>query len=233
MNHKLLKKFQRLRIPWERYGNRILRLAVVLLATAAALRLLHESLRLVFGDPQIDGANDLKNFQNAMKGLFAGQPIYRELGTSPYPPASYAIFWPLLGWLDLTQGRLFWTASLIAVLAWITVLIIRESKANSPLERILVALLLLSMNGTGVTIGNGQLGLHILAALLTALVLVLQKNSSIMQQILAALLLLLALAKPTISAPFVWMVMFAPHGKRILFLTGIGYLTVSWLAVSY
>ena len=233
MNDKVLKKFRRLLILWERYGNRILRLAVVLLATAAAFRLLHESFRLVLGDPQINGPNDLRNFQNAMKGLFAGQPIYRELHTSPYPPASYAIFWPLLGWLDLTQARLFWTASVIAVLAWIIVLIIRESKANSPLERILVALLLLSMNGTGVTIGNGQLGLHILAALLTALVLIRQQNSSILQQCLAALLLLLALAKPTISAPFIWMVMFAPHGKRILFLTGIGYLIVSWIAVSY
>ncbi|MCI0416186.1 DUF2029 domain-containing protein [bacterium] len=223
-----------MQIFWEKYGNRILRMAVVLLAIAATFRLLHESLRLVIWDlSTLGGPNDLRNFQNAMKGLFAGQPIYKELGTSPYPPASYAIFWPFLGWLDLSKARLLWAITLVAVLAWLIVLIIRESKATSHTERILAALFLLSMNGTGVTIGNGQLGLHILPALVTALLLIQHKDLSIQNQFFASLLVLFALAKPTISVPFLWILLFAPHGKRILFLTSIAYLAITWLALSF
>ncbi len=254
---RLLNHFRSVQIFWERYGNSILRIAVLLLAAAAAFRLLHEGLRLVVWDPStLGGPNDLRNFQNAMKGFFAGQPIYEELKTSPYPPASYAIFWPFLGWLDLSKARLLWAFTLVLVLAWLIVLILRESKATTHAEKILLALFLLSMNGTGVTIGNGQLGLHILPALLS--VLLLQHSGgraslpadrktmagtetrpprnthlSIQNQIIAALLVLFALAKPTISAPFVWIVLFAPYGKRILFLAAIGYLAITCLALSF
>ena len=219
------------------YRDSLLRLAVVLLAAAAAFRLLNELLRLASPDPYLQNANDLRNFQNAMKGLFAGQPIYEELRTSPYPPASYAIFWPFLGWLDLTQARFLWTITVVAALAWLIVLLIRESKANSLTERFLVALLLLSMNGTGVTIGNGQLGIHILAALVPALLLIQRKETdgrdALPAEILVAFLVLFALAKPTITVPFLWIIFFAPHGKRILFVTFTAYLAITLLALSF
>lgn len=231
---RLLNHLTRVQIFWERYGNSILRIAVLLLAAAAAFRLLHEGLRLVVWDPfTLGGPNDLRNFQNAMKGFFAGQPIYEELKTSPYPPASYAIFWPFLGWMDLSKARLLWAITVVTVLAWLIVLILRESKATTLTEKILLALFLLSMNGTGVTIGNGQLGLHILPALVTSLLLIQQKDLSVRNQIFASALVLFALAKPTISAPFLWILLFAPHGKRILFLTSIAYLAITWLALSF
>lgn len=233
ISQTLEKNIGRLQSFWDLYGNRILRICVVLLAAAATFRLLHEFVRLAIPDPYIQGANDLRNFQNAMKGLFAGQPIYKELGTSPYPPASYAIFWPFLGWLDLTPARMLWAITLIGVLIWFIVLLLRESKATSLTERILVALILLSMNGTGVTIGNGQLGLHILPALLTALLLTQHRDVTIPNQIFTSLLVLLALAKPTISVPFLWILLFRPQGIRTLFLTFIGYLAITWLALSF
>jgi len=229
VNHPI-RLCDRIQVIWNRYGNRILFVAAVLLATAAAFRLLNEFWRLAFWDPQMKGANDLRNFQNAMKGLFTGQPIYRELNTSPYPPASYAIFWPFLGWLDFAKARLLWTFTIILVLIWLSILVVRHSKASTKLECTVAALLLLSMNGTGVTIGNGQLGLHVLAALLNAL-LILDKKSSLREQVFAALLFLFAVGKPTISAPFVWIVLFASYGIRVLVITGTGYLALTAIAV--
>jgi hypothetical protein len=45
------------------------------------------------------GAIDLKILHRLVQLWFVGQPVYPELPGALYPPASYAMLWPFLGWL--------------------------------------------------------------------------------------------------------------------------------------
>ena len=64
-------------------------------------------------------------------------------------------------------------------------LVLRESKAITPLERVFVALMPLSMYATGATIGNGQLIIHLLPALLFGLLLLYSRPSGWRTDLLA------------------------------------------------
>ncbi|MCI0556815.1 MAG: DUF2029 domain-containing protein, partial [Anaerolineae bacterium] len=154
-----------LRQLWSRYKRTVLLVAVVLLTFLAAIKLTDEFRRLIWEQDRT-GAIDLKLFSRRVKHWFAGNPVYGDL-RSTFPPASFLIFWPFVGWLSVPTARYLWALTTIALLVWLCRLIIRESKAQTPLERAFVALMLLSMNAVGVAIGNGQLILHLLPLLIT------------------------------------------------------------------
>ena len=65
-------------------------------------------------------------------------------------------------------ARLLWAATGLVALAWLAWRMVWVSGAQTALERAFVALMLLSMNATGVAIGNGQVIVHILALLVAA-----------------------------------------------------------------
>ncbi len=96
-----------------------------------------------------------------------------------------------------------------------------------------MALMLLSMNATGVTVGNGQLILHILPVLLTALLLLDQRRDEWGRDLLVAVLVLMALVKPTVSAPFIWLVLFIPGRLRPALLVIAGYIALTIFAASF
>ncbi|MCI0554835.1 MAG: glycosyltransferase 87 family protein, partial [Anaerolineae bacterium] len=193
---------------WSRYNRTILLVSVVVLTFLAALKLSDEFRRLLW-DQGYTGAIDLRVFFRRTRHWFAGDPVYGNL-RSTFPPASFLIYWPFCGWLSLSSARYFWALTTIVVLIWLCRLIIRESGARNPLERVFVALILLSMNALGVTIGNGQLILHLLP-LLTTVALILDKGPPTWSNhLLAAGLFLVALVKPNVTAPFFWLVVFLP-----------------------
>lgn len=115
-----------------------------------------------------------------------------------------------------------------------TVVVVRASGATSRLERALVALMLLSMNAAGVTVGNGQVILHVLPVLLTG-VLLLRAAPNARNDLLGSSLMVLALVKPSIAAPFLWPAIFGPSRVRLAPLLPIGaaYLGLTLLAISY
>ena len=111
----------------------------------------------------------------------------------------------------------------VAALSWLVRWSLRESKAITPLERVFVALMPLSMYATGATIGNGQLIIHLLPALLFGLLLLHSRPSGWRTDLLAAFLILLTLVKPTVSVPFFWIVLFAVRVRPAV-LVALGYI---------
>jgi len=219
-------------IWWTSHGIAVLRLACAAMALLAVLKLGDEFRRLLWESGHA-GAVDLKLRHEEIHDWFAGQPLYQVRPTAVYPPATYVLLWPFLGWLDLTPARWLWAVTSVVALGLLVYLTVRESGAATRLQSAFVALMALSMNATGVTIGNGQLALHILPALLCALLLLRRNQGQWRIRLLAVGLLLFALVKPTLSAPFLWIMLFAGGGLTTLALVALGYLGLTLFALSF
>jgi hypothetical protein len=217
---------------WAAHKTRLLLLACVVMGVLAALKLGDEFRRLLF-EPSHDGAIDTRNFHLLVRGWFEGRPLYEELTAAVHPPATYVLLWPLLGWLELTPARWLWALTSLVALGALVYLVVRESGADTRLEYLFVALLVLSMNATGVTIGNGQTSLHILPALLFGLLLLNRNSGRRRVSLLAIGLLLFTLAKPNISAPFLWIALFSGGGLLTSLLIALGYGALTILALPF
>lgn len=242
MDHSLQRPIKTgisiLRPWWDNHGAMALRLAVALMALVAFMWLGYEFWRLLWGSEPIwpsspTGAVDLKLRHEEVHHWFLGKPVYGTLPGAIYPPASYALLWPLLGWLDLTPARWLWAVMSVLALVWLIYLIIHESGADTPLESFFVALMPLSMYATGATIGNGQLIVLILPAILAGLLMLHRRQDRWSGELLAAALVLMALVKPSISVPFFWIVLFVPRRLRPALLVSLGYVALTLFAVSF
>jgi hypothetical protein len=227
-----LRGINLLRSLWDDHGNLVFKSAVLLMTIAALIWLGYEFWRLVWQSGEM-GAIDLRQRHDEIQAWFAGKPVYGKIVTAVYPPASYAILWPLMGWLTVTAARWFWAATTAIALVWTVFLCVRESGAHTPLQRTFVGLMPLSMYATGATIGNGQLLVHILPVLVAGLLLLKSEESSRHQDLLAGALVLIALVKPTITAPFFWMVLFVPARLRPAMIVSIGYVALSFFAALF
>jgi hypothetical protein len=179
------------------------------------------------------GAIDLNLNQNEVQHWFAGSPIYHESKNAVYPPASYVILWPFFGWLGFTAARWLWAITAVVALYWLIHLILRESGAKTPLERLFVTLMLLSMYATGAAIGNGQLIDHLLPVLIAGILLLQPKQVGWRMDLFSATLLLGALVKPNITVPFFWIILFVPNRLRPALLVCIGYGALTLLGTSF
>jgi hypothetical protein len=226
MNHAISRSF------WAKYGTRVLKLAALLMAIAAVVWLSYEFWRLIWQSGEM-GAIDLRQRHYEMQAWFAGKPVYGDIVTAVYPPASYAILWPLMGWLTVTAARWVWAVTTAFALMWTVFLCVRESGALTSLQRTFVGLLPLSMYATGATIGNGQLLVHILPVLVAGLLLLNIQEPSWRRDLLAAALVLAALVKPTVTAPFFWIVLFVPARLRPAVMVSIGYAALSFFAALF
>jgi hypothetical protein len=221
-----------LRTWWTDRSTRLLRIAVVLLAALALLKLGDEFRRLIWESGR-SGAIDLRILHELVYRWFAGRSVYSELITAVHPPATYAILWPLLGWLAVAPARWLWAGTTVAVLGWLAYLTVHESGADTPLERVFVALMLFSINATGVTIGNGQLTVHLLPVLVAGLLLLRRGRGGGREDLLAAAMLLVTLAKPSVSVPFFWIVLFVSGRLRPALLVALGYIALTLFAASF
>ena len=209
-------------------GRAILRVSIAVMALYACAKLGDEAYRLTVRTDYL-GAIDLKLRYREVHEWFAGKPVYGRIPAAVYPPATYAILWPFLGWMSLGAARWLWAVTSAGALAWLAALLVRESGARDPLERWFVVLLPLSLNATGVCLGNGQLIIPLLPTLLTGLVLICRPGGSWARDAVASGLIAVALAKPSIAAPFFWIALFAPGRLRPAALTLVfyGLLTVA------
>ncbi len=221
------------RRTWNTHRTAILRVSIALLGCYATLKLSTEFWRLLF-DPSPAGAIDLQILNRQTRAWFDGHLVYAGSTLAPHPPATFAILYPFLGWLEFSEARWVWAATTVVMLGTLTILLVRASGATTRLERGLVALMLLSMNATGVTIGNGQVILHILPVLLTG-VLMIRAAPSARRHWLGSSLLVLALVKPSVTAPFLWPALFGASRVRLapMLTIGAGYLGLTLLAASY
>ena len=216
-------------ILWTRYRSKILWFVIRLMVVVAVIWLGYEFWRLLW-QPGEMGAIDLRLRYFEVQEWFTGRPIYEQVANAVYPPASYVMLWPFLGWLSVSAARWFWAATSIIALLWLIQLTLRESGASTPQERALIALIPLVMYGTGATIGNGQLALHVLPCLMASILWLRQRQRGWYQDLLIAALMLFALVKPTISVPFFWIVLFVPTGLRPASFVCLGYAGLTQLA---
>jgi hypothetical protein len=178
------------------------------------------------------GAIDLKQRYNEVHGWFSGMPVYVEID-AVYPPASYVILWPLLGWIGIRSAIFLWAVTSAVAIGWLAYLVIRQSGANTPLENLFVGLLPLSMYATGATVGNGQLIVHILPILLAGLLLVHQRQNTWRSDLLGSTLVLMSLVKPNVTTPFFWIVLFKPGRFRPAVLVSLGYFAFTLAAACF
>jgi hypothetical protein len=185
------------------------RIGVIAMAALAAAKLSDEFLRLVWRSGYT-AAIDLKLRHAEVHAWFAGAPVYETMRSPTYPPATYVLLWPFLGWLPLEPARWLWAATTAAALAWLTWLVVRESGATAGWDRAFAALMVLALNQTGVAVGNGQLILLVLPPLLAGLFLIHRGRGRWLEDVVAAACIIFTLVKITLTAPFLWLVLFAP-----------------------
>ena len=224
--------FLRIHKEWTVHEKTALRSAIILMAIAAGVWLSYEFWRLVW-QTGYWGALDLLTMRTRTGQWVNGLDVYGKSSNAFYPPASYLLIWPLLGWLDEAPSRWFWAITTLVALGWLIYLIVRASGAETARERLFVALMPLSMYATGATIGNGQLILHLLPFLIAGVLLLRRTPTNWLNDLLSAALIVVSLVKPNVSAPFFWVVMFAPNRLRPAILAATGYLGLTVLAASF
>ena len=204
--------------------------AAAILSAAAAVWLPIGFHRLL-SDVDWLSAYDVKLRHEEVARWFAGMPIYDEMRDAIYPPASYAELWPLLGWLDLEPARRLWAAACAAGLLWLALLCGRHAVPTaSNRVRAVAALVPAALWSTGHSIGQGQLVVLVLPAVLTGVGLAME-GACWGHEVAAALLVLFALVKPSLTAPFFWILVVAR--PRVAALASLGYLVLTLLATSY
>jgi hypothetical protein len=179
------------------------------------------------------GAVDLHQRYVEVQDWFGGRKVYGRSETPTYPPASYVLLWPFLGWVTFNQARWIWAVTTIVVLAWFIRLARRESLVRTSQERTLVTLMPLAAYATGATVGNGQLSVHLLPLLVASLLLVAKGPGRWRDDLLAAGLFIPALVKPSFSLPFYLLVLFLPRRIRPAALIAAGYGAITLLACSF
>jgi hypothetical protein len=215
---------------WTHHRKALVASAIGIMGIAAAVWLGFGGWRLAV---QVDplAAVDLLLRQTEVRGAFMGEDLYENYPSAVYPPASYVIMWPLLGWCEPAVARWLWLVTSALTLGWLMALLIRESPARTPGEKIFIGLLPLCTYAAGTTLGNGQLILHALPCLLSGTLLLTRGKISLGRDVLGAILIVLALVKPSVAAPFVWIVLFVPGRLRPISLVVGIYLLLTLVGV--
>lgn len=234
----LISIAERLVAWWLPRKGRLLFAACALMSVSAVIWLVYQFWRLLVGEAPIwpgspVGAVDLRIIRGLVDSWLEGQAVYRQTGVATYPPASHLLLWPLLGWPPSAALRGYWAVTTLLALAWLISLSLRLSGAGAGAERALVVLTPLSMYATGATIGNGQLTIHLLPMLLASVLLAARASGRWRDDLLAAILMLLALSKPSLSAPFFWLLLWLPGRLRPALLTLGGYAGLTLWAAAF
>jgi len=223
---------------WPRRHARLMRLAILLMIGIAGIWISYETWRLLFQETPAGnralmgaiGAVDLSLRHLEVNCWYAGEPIDRTLGNAVYPPASHLILWPFVGWLSFPTARWLWALVTLVALAFLIPLYSRSAGATSRQERWFLALIPLATYPVGATIGNGQLSILVFLCLLAALPRLRTNSISWKRDLAITALFLFALVKPTMAAPFFWIVLFSAGGLRPAALIGAGYAGLTWLS---
>ncbi len=181
------------------------------------------------------GAIDLKLLHRMVNAWFAGEPVYTgpHAYLNTYPPASMALIAPVYGWHEPSAAMLAWIVGAVAALAWLLPQLVRESGAETRLERAFVALMPLAIYPTGAVIGNGQLTLFVLPLALAGLLLLRSRDGSWGRDVVASLLIVAALAKPAVAAPFFLIAAFAVGSFRPALLICAAYAALTLFAATF
>jgi hypothetical protein len=228
---------------WQRHGERLLRIAVALELAAALPWLAYQLWRLLSAaEPvwpgSVRGGLDLASLHAWSELWFDGVDPYRPENVRPlavavYPPASFLLLWPFVGWLDVDAARLLWAATALGALFGLSRLAVRASAVRTPVARWFVGLLPAALYPAGATLGNGQSGLHVVALLVAAVLHFEQRPRGAARSVVASLAMLWALFKPSLAAPFFWLVLLARGGWRPAAAIAAGYAALTGAACAF
>ncbi|MHC4263073.1 MAG: glycosyltransferase 87 family protein [Planctomycetota bacterium] len=216
----------------EVFGPRLLGLLVGLLLLLGLVFGGYQSWRAL-EEPGPRGAIDLRNRFVETEAWFEGKKVYARYHDAMYPPASYALLAPAIVPFKFPTARIVWFCFELLCVVAIVLALIHACGARAPNERRLWAFMVLGTYPLGASIGNGQLGAPTLAALLGMAVLLGVSDTAQRvawgRGVLAACLLLVALAKPTLAAPFFW-VLLVRGGWRAAVACVLGYVALTFAA---
>lgn len=223
----------------KQHYHTLLQIATGMMAVIAGLWLSYEIWRFLWEPdylgplPIHPGAIDLKMRFNEVNAWFQGTPVYKTIGSAVYPPASYVIFWLLLGWLSLPYAKLLWLAASLFVVWIFSRQLIRYSLASSPLEKRFIGWLPFAAYATGATIGNGQVIVFVLPLLLAGIWNICHSSIPAIRRKLGNVAILLALVQPTIAAPFFWLIMFVPRTIKPAAIIVMSYVLLTGFALMF
>jgi len=163
-------------------------------------------------------------------GWFEGIQLYKLNANAVYPPASYLMMWPLVGWLGFAGARILYGVVIAACVLQLSRGFRNACGVESRYEKRLLFLVPLATYPVGATIGNGQLGIFVVLSVMAAIPLLWTAKASWKRDALIAALFLIALVKPTLAAPFFLVILLLPGGFRPATLTVLGYAALTWIA---
>ncbi len=215
----------------EWYLNRsksLFKIAIVLMSFLAVSRLAYQFWRLLM-DQNRNGAIDLRIAHQWVNLWFGGKPLDKVV----LLPATYTMLWPFTGWLSFESARWLWAILYIISVAWLLRIVIGETGIKKREEILFSVLFILSIYPTGITIGNGQVILFLLPAILTAVLLERKRERSLGRDTVVSLLLLFSLLKITVTAPFFLILLISQRAFRPLIIAASGYIILTYVAISY
>jgi glycosyl transferase family 87 len=216
----------------DRLWRSFLLLGACLMAAAALYRIPVELSRLATEPLGSGAATDLIKRFREVHPWFDGRPVYGVIESADYPPASYILLYPLVHWPSFEITRLVWMATTVAALLWLSVIMLRETRASTPIEQAFVVLLPLASYAAAANIRIGQMGIHLIPLLLAGLLVLARQARSWKRDVLAAVLLVAALVKPTFSVPFFWVAFFR-GGFRFTALAVGSYVALTLWGAAY
>jgi hypothetical protein len=217
---------------WSRYGSTLLWIGAAAMILAALWRM-STGLPYLLWVAQDPPPTDLHARHGEVARWFAG--VFRDVraGAGDYPPASYVLLWPFLGWLSLDYARWLWGGTALVGLAALGYLAGREGGATSREQRLFLFLVPFASYAATATMSVGQLGNHVLPMLVGGLLLFHRSRGRWWEDAGAAGMVLFALVKPALSAPFFWIVCFAMGRWRPVALVVLGYAALTAFAASF
>jgi len=197
------------------------------MAFLAVSRLAYQLWRLLF-DAGSNGALDLRMLNDWTALWFAGEPLvaYNLL------PGTYPLLWPLTGWLSFGESRWLWLVLYIISCYWLFSIIKSGAGLGERKETLFAALFLLAVYPTGIIVGNGQLTLFIIPAVLAAILLGQERPRPGREAAITILLLFSAIKLP-ISAPFFLTALISNRSYRPVILAAAGYVLLTLFALHF
>lgn len=217
---------------WTRHGSLVLRVAVLGMIIAALWRL-GQALPFLLWAGEDPHPTDLHARYGEVNRWFDGVFVDPRAGRPDYPPASYVMLWPLLGWLSVAWARWAWGITGLIGLCVLAYQAAQASGASSRTPRLFLILIPFSAYATAATLTVGQLGNHVLPVLAAGILLLHRGRGRWGGDLAAMALLLLALVKPVLSVPFFWIVCFATGRIRPMVLVTLGYIGLTLSAASF
>ncbi len=212
----------RLNAWWERFGGTVIWVGVAYSVVAAVGRLRY-ALPYLVTDVEEWAAVDFKYRYEEVARWFDGLPVYGVLERLTYPPATYALLWPAMGWLPAGSARVVWLVTTLAAAAVVAFVAYRMTEGRSRSVRMLAALLPFAAYPLQVTVFVGQLPMHVVALAAAGTLVLATRPANWATDAAASLLLAASAIKPTLAPPLVLATLIATRRWRPALLTAAVY----------